>query len=191
MTSAQVLVSGLGDAFVSSVLALTLAAWLWNRVGALMALVFAVCFCGVGGCAFGLKLIARDLCPPLTDAGAFDFSQGAPSGHAALAGVLFGCAAMVFLRPDPRLKRGRLGAGLCFLALAGVAVTRVTLHTHTIADVAAGLCLAAAGVVLFERALKVQMEGRRIPGGGLLLAIVLVAVLALASGVRLSSAEFL
>ena len=190
MIAAESLVTALGDAFVASAVALVMLAWLWSRLGGLIALAFGVCFSGVWGLTMALKLIAREAARPLPIAGAFDLSQGAPSGHMALAGFVFVAAAAVFLTLDRR-PLGWAAAGLSLLAPLGVAVSRVTLQVHTVADVLAGVPIAALGVFVFARALRVQAGGRTIPCGGLLTSILIVAALALASGVRISSYAFM
>ncbi|MBV9512153.1 MAG: phosphatase PAP2 family protein [Caulobacteraceae bacterium] len=186
---AQVVVTSLGDPFVSGVVGLVIMAWLWMRAGPVVSLVFGFAFIFVALSDAGLKMLALDFGRASYEAGDFDLTRGAPSGHAALAGAVFGGAAAIFLRLDRR-PLGLLGAGLSLCALAGVAVTRVTLQCHTIADVLAGLALAAAGVVVFERALARSADGLRIPTGGLLFAVTVVGTLALASGVRISAGGF-
>jgi undecaprenyl-diphosphatase len=188
--SAELFLTDLGNAFVATVIALVVMAWLWNRVGWLMSLVFGVCFGGVWLSVTALKIVARDFAKPPQVAGLFELSQGAPSGHIALAATVFGCAAAVFLMLDRR-PLGLLGAAFSLSALTIVAVTRVTLHLHTISDVLAGLAVAAIGVTIFSAALKAQTRDRSTEAGGLLLAMTAAAVVALISGLRVSSVSFL
>jgi membrane-associated phospholipid phosphatase len=187
---AELYLTDLGNAFVASVVAAVVMAWLWGRLGWLMGLVFAICFGGVWLSVLGLKLISHDLAPPVRNAAVFGLSQGAPSGHIALAATVFGCAAVIFLTLDRKLV-GLAGASASLGALLTVAVTRVTLHTHTVGDVLAGLALAGIGVWIFERALRVRGVRRPVAVGGLLLAMTAAAMLALVSGVRVSSTDFL
>jgi membrane-associated phospholipid phosphatase len=182
-------VTSLGDLFVAGLMALVVAVWIWRTVDSVTAFVFALCFGGGLGIATVLKLFTRDHFYDPASSGAFDLSSGAPSGHAALAGLLYGSALAAFMivgRGGARV----LGALFCVAAIAAVAITRVTLHTHTIADVLAGLGLAAMVTLLFVAVL----QWRRPPPKetwSLLVLIVGVSILALASGVRMSSTELL
>ena len=76
--------------------------------------------------------------------------------------------------------------------IAVVSITRLSLHTHTLADVAAGLLVGFCFAALFDKALRVQRPTTAPVGAAELLGVmVVVAGLALATGVRISSTQFL
>ena len=77
------------------------------------------------------------------------------------------------------------------MVIAAVCVTRVTLHTHSIADAAAGVALGLAFVALFDRAVRTQARRAEASPVGLMAVIVVIATLAVASGLRISSTHFL
>jgi membrane-associated phospholipid phosphatase len=189
MNPAQV-VTDLGNLFVASAGAGVVFLFVWMRISRLVGAVFGVCVGGVVLAAAGLKLISHLVSPPPWLAAPFELSSGAPSGHAALATVVYGCAAVVFLKAG-RSVVGAFGALLAVSAVAGVSITRVTLGAHTLPDVIAGLLVGLPAVAVFARGLEVQAGQRRAPVGPLLIGLVLVLTLALASGVRLSSTRFL
>jgi membrane-associated phospholipid phosphatase len=182
-------VTSLGDLFVAGLVALVVTVWIWRTIDSVTAFGFALCFCGGLGIATVLKLFTRDHFFDPAVSGPFDLSSGAPSGHAVLAGLLYGSALAAFLRVGRGGARV-LGALVCIGAITAVAVTRVTLHTHTIADVLAGLGLAALGTALFASLLQWRRPQPK-ETWSLLALIVGVSILALASGVRMSSTELL
>jgi membrane-associated phospholipid phosphatase len=189
----QYAATSLGDLFPAGCVVAGVILWCWLRLSRLVAAVLAVCFIAMVAATFGLKLVAIAYAPPLEDAGRIMLSQGAPSGHAASAMTVYGCAAAIFARSGHGLARI---AGLiwCAAAILVVCVTRLTLHAHTVADIAAGLAVGVAFVALFDRALRAQTapaSRQAPPAWGLLAAMVAIALLALASGVRITSTEFL
>ena len=186
----QQLATDLGNAFVAFCVALAFAAWLWTRMSRLLAFTFGACFVAAAAATTGLKLVSHELLGAVSDTPILALSKGAPSGHAALASVVYGSAAMVFLNASRR-PVGLLGYAWCVLVIGLVAVTRVTLVRHTAGDVIAGLVVGGLGAFVFRRALRWQGPARPILTGDLLLAMVVVATLALASGVRLSSTHFI
>lgn len=138
----------------------------------------------------GLKMIAQEAFaePHLSDA--FSLSAGAPSGHAAIAAFVYGGAFLLFT--TTRHDFWKL-AGLAFslAAVVGVAVTRVTLDTHTIGDVIAGVGLAALVLAPLAWFLKRASRISAASAGPLLLGMIIVAAVAELSGVRITSTEFL
>lgn len=182
-------VTSLGDLFVAGLVAAAVTVWIWKSVDGLTAVAFAFSFGGGLGISTALKLFTRDHFYEPYVSGPFELSSGAPSGHAALAGLLFGSLLAVFVlvgRGAARLA----GAALCLAAIATVAVTRVTLHTHTIADVLAGLGVAIMGGALFASVLFGRRSQPR-ETWSLLAIVIAVSLLALASGVRISSTQLL
>lgn len=187
----QYAATSLGALFPAGAVAASIVGWSWLRLNRLLAVVFGLCFVGAVGAAVALKLAAAAYAPPLEAAGLFHLSQGAPSGHAVDVAVVYGGAAVLFAR----LGRGAAriaGLAWCAAVIAVVCVTRLTLHAHTAADVAAGLTVGFAFCALFARAAQVQARpGAVQPTGVLLAAMIAVALLALASGIRISSTQFL
>jgi undecaprenyl-diphosphatase len=175
---------------VASAAALVILAWLWMRVGSVAALVFAICFLGVGGSVVGLKFIAFDLRPPVADTSILSLSEGAPSGHTALAMMVYGALATILAAADRR-RRAWLGVLICLGVIAAVAVTRVTLGKHTLGDVLAGLIVAGVGVGVFGRALITQARDRSPPATGLFVTVAVVTILLLVSGLRLNALAML
>ena len=187
----QLIATGLGDLFPASCVAVAVTGWCWARLGRLIAAVFATCFAGAVGASFILKLAANALAPPLSQAGFLSLSQGAPSGHATCAAVVYGGASLLFLRVFKGLW-ARLGVlyGACVIAV--VSITRLSLHTHTLPDVAAGLAVGLSFSALLDKALRAQIRPAPRHRAWELLALMIgVAGLALASGVRISSTQFL
>jgi len=136
------------------------------------------------GSEVGLKFIAYGLLrPPVGETSMLSLSQGAPSGHAAFATIVYGSLAAVLVVLDGR-PVARLAAVLCAAVIAIVAVTRVTLIMHTAGDVIAGFAVGGIGVFVFARALKEQLQGRQIGALSLFAAVGGVAVLLLVSGGR-------
>lgn len=183
-------VSDFGNFFVGGVTAGVVFAWMWSQLGRTLAVVFAVCFACGSAAVLGLKLVADAVAPPLHQASMLQFSTGAPSGHAAVATIVYGSIAATILSVDRR-PAALLGVLACILMIGVVCVTRVTLNKHTIADVLAGFLLAGLDVAAFALALKRRPVGRPIPTTGLLLMATAAAALALASGVRLNSDQFI
>jgi len=179
-----------GNALVASAAALAILAWLWGRLGWVSGLVFLICFAGVVGSVVGLKLIAYDLRPPVGETSMFGLSQGAPSGHTALAVIVYGGLAAILAVVDRR-PRAWAAAVLCVAVIGAVAVTRVTLARHTIGDVIAGLIVAGLGVGVFARALSVQTRDRQAGAMALFAAVAVVTVLLVVSGFRFNTLALL
>ncbi len=181
----------LGDLFVASAVAATIAVWAWLNLSRLVALAFCVCFGATLGVVTLIKLwTSRHLPEPDRVVAWWAPSAGAPSGHAALAAVVYGCAAAIFLKATrgPLAVLGALGS---LAAVTLVSVTRVTLRTHSAADVLAGLAVAAGFVWLFVLVLRAQVEDRERQPAVLGICMLVVAVFAMLSHIRLSSDQFL
>jgi len=186
----QELLTDFGNTLVASAAALIILAWLWGRLGWVSGLAFLVCFVGVIGAVAGLKFMAYDLRPPVGETSILGLSQGAPSGHTAVAAIVYGCLAAILVIADRRPPAWIAGL-LCVVVVVAVAITRVTLIRHTIGDVIAGLLVASVGVGVFARALAVQLRGRRV---GAITPFVIVAVVTgalLLSGWRLNTLALL
>jgi membrane-associated phospholipid phosphatase len=101
----------------------------------------------------GLKMVSRET------GGAFHgtlfaLSTGAPSGHMAMSTVVYGGVALMLIGRGVE-PIGLLTALLTIVGLAGVAVTRVLLHTHTPADVATGFVIGGSCAVWISRVAEV------------------------------------
>lgn len=184
------LITDLGDLFPASAVAAVVFGWCWAKLDRLTAMAFAVCFAGTVVVDTVLKLGAGQMFPYPDGIGLFQLSSGAPSGHAALATMVYGAALVLFLA-SCRGALAVVGAGVSLLALAAVLVTRVTLRTHTIADVAAGVIVAAGFVALFHVVRSRRALARTDGAASLLIGMVLAGGFALLSGVRISSDMFL
>jgi len=182
--------SDFGNALVAPAAALAILAWLWGRLGWVSGLVFLICFLGVVGGVVGLKLIAYGLRPPVDETAVFGLSQGAPSGHTALAVIVYGSLAAILTLVDRR-PRAWAAAGLCIAVITTVAITRVTLNRHTVGDVIAGFAVAGVGVGVFARALAVQMRDRSANAMALFTAVMSLTVLLLAAGLRFNTLALL
>lgn len=187
----QSTITSLGALFPAGCVAAGMAVWCWARLNRLLAAVLAVCFFGAVLTATGLKLLAVDYAPTLGDAGLWRLSQGAPSGHSACASLVYGCGAVLFWRVWRNNATALAGFVACLATIGAVCVTRFTLHHHTIADVAGGVGVGLSFVLLFERALRTQLRPTEAKPGGLIMIMAVIALLALASGVRISSTDFL
>jgi membrane-associated phospholipid phosphatase len=190
MNPAQV-VTDLGNLIVAAAGAVVLFSFVWLRISRLVALVFGVCLGGVALATAGLKLASGQLFPSPWLAGALELSAGAPSGHVALATVVYGGAAVVWFQAGKGLS-ALAGVALAVLAVGGVSITRVTLGAHTVPDVLAGLLIGLPGLAVLWRALDAQGAGRRrVSARGALIGMILVVALVLASGLRISRAGLL
>lgn len=184
-------ITNLGDLASALPVAAVLLLWAWMTGRRAAATLVAVGIVATVILTAGLKLIARDTFPEPSLSQSLALSAGAPSGHAAVAAYVYGAAFLLFAGcRDTVLKY--LAMALSLAAIVGVSVTRVTLETHTTGDVLAGLLL--AGLLLAPLA----WLGRHAPpdtrppvAGGLLLAILAVVAVAEASGIRITSTEFL
>ena len=187
---AQETLSDFGNALVATAAALAVMAWLWTRLGWVSALVFLVCFLGVVGGVIGLKALAFGLRAPVNETSIFGLSQGAPSGHAALAAMVYGSLAVILTLVDRR-PRAWAAAGLCAAVIVAVAITRITLSRHTAGDVIAGVGVAGVGVGIFARAVSVRMRDKSANAMVLFATVSILTVLLLMSGVRFNTLALL
>ncbi len=135
---------------------------------------------------FALKLVSAHFGPHFRHT-PFELTHAAPSGHASMAMVVYGGIALVCWRGAER-RVGMAAALLALTVIACVAITRVTLHAHSPADVASGLLVGAVCLLLCRR------ENDRVAKGANLALLIVVALAALAlhaSGMRISSDQFI
>ena len=72
-----------------------------------------------------------------------------PSGHVSFSAVFYGCLALLFSAARPLWQRIVIGAGAAlFVVLIGA--SRVVVWAHTVPDVAAGLVIGAASLLVFQ-----------------------------------------
>ena len=188
MTAGRLL-TDLGDFAVAAPAAALMAVWLWTEVDRSLSLVFAGCFAGLVAVVSALKIVAGAAAPSYVGQ-VWGVSTGAPSGHVALASLVYGGGALVLLR----FARGAsriAGVSLGVAAVLTVAVTRVTQRHHTLGDVAAGLIVGAAFTWLFARTLTAAPHPQAPRTAWLLTALVAAPALVLASGLRMPSTAFL
>lgn len=187
MTLAQ-LVTDLGDLLVASAAAAVVLLWMRAAFDRVTATVFAAAFLGSAALVTLLKLISAEMFSAPHGAGLLELSSGAPSGHAALALAAYGSAAVLFRRVAGGVL-SLLGQLVCGLAVAGVAVTRVTLDTHSAADVLAGLAVAAPAVLMVALVTRRRpaRPGAAAAARGFAVALAAATLVLLVSGARLPS----
>lgn len=142
------------------------------------AAVYALAFLAAGGVIGFLKLTFNGchvLVPGLPD-------LRSPSGHAAMTAAAFGIAALIVCRRLEGLPRGLVAAAAATLILA-IAVSRVVLGFHTVAEILAGLAVGGAMIAFAASGLSGSAKPRLSHG---LPAAVAVAA-AVAYGSRLSA----
>lgn len=178
-----------GDFLCASGVAAVVAAWAWLYLSRLTATSFAFAYLLTVASALLLKLLSGQNALPVSLAPIFTFSDGAPSGHAALATVVYGSAALFFGQCGG--WRGRLGQVACIAVIAVVSITRVTLQAHTIPDVLAGLALGGLAVLIPASTLKHGAADAEPMVGRLMVTMAAVAAILLISGARMPSTNFL
>jgi membrane-associated phospholipid phosphatase len=188
----QKAITNLGDLASALPVAAVLLLWAWTSGRRAVATVAAAGVIATVILTAGLKVFSRDLFAEPHLSHGLALSAGAPSGHAAIAAYVYGVAFLLFAGGRDGFWKVA-GMALSLGAIVGVAVTRVTLETHTTGDVLAALLL--AGLLLAPLAWLVRRSpaatGPTAAGGGALLAILAIAAIAEISGVRITSTEFL
>lgn len=183
-------ITDLGDIAVSGPVALMIAYWCWRRLDRMLAVSFlALVVLTVAATAF-LKIFARHFNPELWETGLLHLSTGAPSGHATFSFLIYGFGAWLFGRYAKGAERA-LGLMASLGAIFIVLVTRVILHKHTIADVAAGVSLASVPLTLIIKIDQVRSSKFTGPGWELLALGAGAALGALIIGVRFPSTSVL
>jgi len=119
----------------------------------------------IGGCAvsIGALKLLFGACGPLLTSGQIV----SPSGHTAMSAAVYGSLALlVGARLSPHWCRAIVFA--TWVAIIGIAMSRVVLHDHTQAEIAVGLVVGAGSVMIF-RALLGQLRPPALPLRWLLL----------------------
>lgn len=177
----------LGDFLCASAVVGIALIWCALRIHRRVALRIGLAWSLVTFAVSGLKLVSQRLGAPLETADLLVLSEGAPSGHAAMAVLAYGTVALVMFGAG-RPPWPVLGAVVCSAVIALVAVTRVTLQTHSAADVIAGLAIGAGSLIpLFATLRQRAWRASAAPLWELAALTTLAAGAMLASGLRLPS----
>jgi membrane-associated phospholipid phosphatase len=189
MSSYAVAMTNLGNLAVVGPAAIASGLWLAWRGGRGTAWRFLKPVGVMFALTVGLKLLFRLLGGGFAGT-PFALSAGAPSGHVEMTAAVYGGVALVLLR--------RCRAPICLLAaapaaiiLVGVAVTRVSLHAHTPADVAVGLVIGSICALWVAHGVAMPPDASRRYVTELLALLVVVVVLMQLSGLRVDSARFI
>jgi membrane-associated phospholipid phosphatase len=182
-------ITNLGNLAVVGPAAVLIWVWLARHRGLRAAIRYqwpvAACF----AVTVALKLASRESGGCLQGT-LLELSTGAPSGHMAMSTVVYGGVALMLLRRGPE-PINLLTALLVIATLIGVAVTRVILHTHTPADVAAGLLIGGVCAVWAGRVAEVPARETVRDVAQLVFLVVGIVLLMHLSGFRFDSAEVL
>jgi membrane-associated phospholipid phosphatase len=185
------LATDLGDLLCVTAMAGVVGFWCWQQIDRLASAAFAATYALALCVTTSLKMISASFGPPPYMASAFQLSSGAPSGHVALSVVVYGSAAYLCAR-TARGWEALLAQGACFAVIVAVAVTRVTLHTHTVADVVAGAVLGVLFTALPILLVWSRPRPHRLEGSArwLIAGMAAAGLFMLASGVRMPSGDF-
>jgi len=177
-------ITDLGNPMIVGTAALVTIVWLWASSQRDMAQVFAAAAISTVIATTTLKMVSIALGGELRDT-MFYMSTGAPSGHAALSTSIYGGIAMLFAVGS----RGVLRIGALVLLLAaiiGVSLTRVTLGSHTPADVVAGILVGGSFAMLIGF-VAVRRQHPWPSLTPLLASVLAIGLLVYLSGLRLQS----
>ncbi|MDE1174028.1 MAG: phosphatase PAP2 family protein [Parvibaculaceae bacterium] len=179
-------ISAFGNPVVALPAAAVLIFLLFHTRHMRVAVNYATAIVGLFISAAILKVISRCLGDSFVGT-PWHLSIGAPSGHASLSTIVYGGAAAILMRAAGRL--GAAGAFLLFLILLiGIAVTRVTLGTHTPMDVITGIILGMIFVVPVSiAAAREAWDVRPLNAVIVVAGMMAVAFLANVSGFRITS----
>jgi membrane-associated phospholipid phosphatase len=138
VTRYLVVITDFGDLAVLVPLAVAIPIWLHRVSGVTAQWILALSIC-VGLTAL-LKIVFYG-CPPAGD-------MHSPSGHASLSTLVYGGLALITAAPYPGLRRVvviGVGAGL----VLAIAVSRLLLDAHSLAEVGLGLIIGIFSLALF------------------------------------------
>jgi membrane-associated phospholipid phosphatase len=135
-------ISDAGDSVVLICLAALLVAMLWRYQSwkAASTLLLALVACAIVMVCLKLALIA---CGHTWNAG-----MVSPSGHASMSVAVYGALAVVAARQTRYRQQIAIALGSIAL-IAAIAISRVTLGAHSVAEVALGVLVGAAALSLF------------------------------------------
>lgn len=171
-----IVTSTVGNFWAVATLTAVTAGWLYARHRRLAALVVVIAM--AGGSAIGalFKLLFMRARPMIEQALIpLPETYGFPSGHALSSLIYFGCLALIVLSGDASFRRKLIVAVLCAAAALAIALSRVFLGVHYLADVVGAWMLGAAWLSLVtmiairwaagsaeeRRAKKRRADGRR------------------------------
>lgn len=140
-----IFITDFGDSAVTVSLAVVTMAILLLLHRPRLALGWSVCVAGCGGVMLALKLIL-----------AGDVS---PSGHAAMGTVVYAGFVALIGRSLATLERRAAALG-AFALVAAIAVSRVVLHEHSVAETLIGLAVGLAALGALRAVLTVVPAGR-------------------------------
>lgn len=175
-----------GNIAVAGPMVLVMVLWFWFARQRQLAQIIAI----NTGCAIAADIVLKEVSKTLGGeffGTPFQLSTGAPSGHAVMSMVTYGGVAVLFAVGSAGMLR-IAAIGLALVLIAAVAVTRVTLHAHTPADVATGLLLGAVFTALTAIAAR-RKRGDWPAMAPLLVGVLMVGLLMQVSGLRLTSVE--
>lgn len=143
-------ITDFGDTAVTLPLAALTVAFLmisgWPRAALLFALALAGCGIGIGLVKLALESCGRPLLHT-------DITN--PSGHAAISTAVYGSLAVLFAGTVPAKRRWIPGVGAITL-IGGIAVSRIALDSHSLAEVAVGFSIGLAALALFYRTMTAR-----------------------------------
>jgi membrane-associated phospholipid phosphatase len=138
-------VTDFGDTAVTLPLSALMVAFLAfegeKRAAACLALAVALCGLTIGFAKLALQSCGRPL---------LSIDLATPSGHAALATVVFGSFAYLLSRGAPAERRWIFAAGALIIILC-IAASRIALAVHSTTEVVAGLCIGLSALAIFGR----------------------------------------
>ncbi|HXZ45828.1 MAG TPA: phosphatase PAP2 family protein [Pseudolabrys sp.] len=164
-------ITDFGDTAVTLPLAALMMVFLlasgWSRTALAFALALAGC-----GIAIGLVKLALESCGKSI----LHTDITNPSGHAALSTMVYGSLAAVFGCGVSSERRWILFGGFATL-VAAIAVSRVVLDNHSLAEVIVGFSIGLTALVLFYRALRADQIAMTRGHWLALAAVVLIALM--------------
>jgi membrane-associated phospholipid phosphatase len=164
-------VTGFGDSAVLLPLAVLLLFWLPVARSAGAALWWLIAFVLTTGATTLLKIYFL-ACPPVAD-------LHSPSGHTSFSVLVYGAITAIIAVERTvlwqRIATCLVGVGV----IAGIAVSRLLLHLHTLLEVEIGLAIGSAGLVIFATG---YAHSPRRHGGLATLVIAILGAVALLHG---------
>jgi membrane-associated phospholipid phosphatase len=183
-------ITNLGDLASGGLVAVFVCVWAWMARARIAAAIMGAGFAFAVVLTAVLKTFAVQYAQPPWLSDLFAFSTGAPSGHSVVAVSVYGGAALLFWFLTEGVGRF-LGPLYCLAVIVGVGVTRVTLQTHTIADVLGGFALAACVLSALFYVLT-RLERQEVGNAGALLAgMVVIALTVHFLGLSITSNQFI
>lgn len=147
LTTVAIAITTVGSPVAMGMFAVVAAAVLWRRRAPMYGLIVV----GTLGVASGLSTLTKVIVgahrPPVSDQLLLEVDPSYPSGHVTGTLALCGIVAIAYGRGRSAAVRMALASGT-FIATAAVACTRLYLGVHWLTDVAGGLLLGGAAVII-------------------------------------------